>query len=44
MKTELGRRVWVIPEGYIPAGSTGPAPTLTSHETAALLSTIAWAG
>jgi hypothetical protein len=29
---QIGRRVWVIPEGYIPAGSHGPAPELTSHE------------
>lgn len=35
----IGRRQWVIPEGYIPATSTGPAPDLTSHETASILNT-----
>jgi hypothetical protein len=34
---ELGKRVWAIAEGYIPSGSTGPAPELTSHEAACLL-------
>jgi len=33
----LGRRRWAIPEGWIPGASTGPAPALTSHETACLL-------
>jgi hypothetical protein len=33
----LGSRIWVIAEGYIPEGSTGPAPTMTSHETACIL-------
>jgi hypothetical protein len=37
MSEELGRRVWVIPEGYIPGQSTGPAPAFTSHETACIL-------
>lgn len=35
----LGRRVWAIAEGYIPGASTGPAPAMTSHETACLLNT-----
>ena len=35
----LGRTTWVIPEGYIPAGSTGPEPAMLSHETACLLNT-----
>ncbi len=35
----IGQRLWVIAEGYIPASSTGPAPQLTSHETACLLNT-----
>jgi hypothetical protein len=35
----LGRTVWVIPEGYVPAESTGPEPAMTSHETACLLNT-----
>jgi hypothetical protein len=33
----IGRTRWAIPEGYIPAESTGPAPQMTSHETACLL-------
>lgn len=33
----IGRRRWAIAEGYIPSGSTGPAPAMTSHETACLL-------
>jgi hypothetical protein len=35
----IGRRRWAIAEGYIPRESTGPAPTMTSHETACLLNT-----
>jgi hypothetical protein len=35
----LGARLWAIPEGYIPEQSTGPAPEMTSHETACLLNT-----
>ncbi len=34
---ELGRKVWVIADGYIPGGSTGPEPEMTSHETASIL-------
>lgn len=37
MDRPIGRRQWVIAEGYIPSDSTGPAPQLTSHETACLL-------
>ncbi len=33
----LGRRTWVIAEGYIPGDSNGPAPSMTSHETACIL-------
>ncbi len=33
----LGRTRWAIAEGWIPSGSTGPAPAMTSHETACLL-------
>ena len=33
----IGRKTWAIAEGYIPAASTGPAPQMTSHETACLL-------
>lgn len=32
-----GARVWAIAEGYIPEGSTGPEPAMTSHETACIL-------
>lgn len=34
---EIGRTVWAIPEGYIPARSHGPHPEMTSHETACIL-------
>lgn len=37
--THLGARTWLIAEGYIPAGSTGPEPAMTSHETACILNT-----
>lgn len=33
----IGARCWAIAEGYIPAGSTGDPPEMTSHETACLL-------
>lgn len=33
----LGRSTWVIAEGYIPEGSTGPEPQMLSHETACIL-------
>lgn len=33
----IGRTLWAIAEGYIPSESHGPAPTMTSHETACLL-------
>ncbi len=35
----VGRTTWVIAEGYIPDHSTGPAPEMTSHETACILNT-----
>ncbi len=35
----LGRRRWAIAEGYIPAGSHGLEPEMTSHETACILNT-----
>ena len=37
MRDALGCRRWVIAEGYIPPTSHGPAPEMTSHETACLL-------
>jgi hypothetical protein len=33
----IGRTVWAIPEGYIPSGSHGPAPAMTSHEAVCML-------
>ena len=33
----IGRKRWVIAEGYIPGWSHGPEPQMTSHETACLL-------
>lgn len=33
----IGRTRWAIAEGYIPSRSTGPAPAMTSHETACIL-------
>lgn len=35
----LGSTRWAIAEGFIPGGSTGPHPELTSHETVCLLNT-----
>lgn len=29
----LGRRIWVIPEGYIPGTTTGPEPEMTTPTT-----------
>lgn len=37
MGRALGCKRWAIAEGYIPARSHGPAPELTSHETACIL-------
>lgn len=34
---QMGRKRWAIAEGYIPEESHGPAPELTSHETACIL-------
>src|SRR5689334_6134396 len=35
--TEIGKRTWVIGDGWIPARSTGPEPEMTSHESACML-------
>ncbi|MGH7874591.1 MAG: sensory rhodopsin transducer [Candidatus Binatia bacterium] len=35
----VGTTRWAIPEGYIPAGSHGPEPQFTSHETVCILNT-----
>lgn len=37
MTQAIGRTRWAIAEGYIPPGSTGPSPQMTSHETACIL-------
>jgi hypothetical protein len=34
---ELGKKIWAVAEGYIPAWSNGPAPEFTSHEAACIL-------
>lgn len=33
----IGKRRWAIAEGYIPEGSHGPEPEMTSHETVCIL-------
>ena len=37
----VGKRIWAIPEGYIPGESTGPAPQMTSHEACCILNASA---
>jgi hypothetical protein len=37
MSHSIGKKVWAIAEGYIPPQSNGPAPEMTSHETACIL-------
>lgn len=39
MNATIGHTRWVIPEGYIPPGSHGPAPEFTSHEAFCVLNT-----
>ena len=39
MANEMGNTHWIIPEGYIPRESHGPAPELTSHEAFCVLNT-----
>lgn len=34
---EIGKRVWVIGDGWIPGRSSGPEPEMTSHESACML-------
>lgn len=36
---EIGKKIWVIPEGYIPRESTGEGREFISHETACILNT-----
>lgn len=35
----IGKKIWAIAEGFIPAKSTGPTPEFTSHETVCILNT-----
>ena len=35
--TPIGRKRWAIPEGYIPASSTGSTRQMVSHEAACIL-------
>lgn len=37
MDVTIGHKVWAIAEGYIPEGSNGPEPQMTSHETICIL-------
>ena len=37
--TQIGRKVWAIPEGYIPDWGHGPKPELESHEAFCVLNT-----
>lgn len=34
---DIGHKRWAIAEGYIPGGSHGPEPQMTSHETMCVL-------
>jgi hypothetical protein len=36
-KTDIGHKIWAIPEGYIPSYSNGPEPQMTSHDTVCIL-------
>jgi hypothetical protein len=37
MAGAIGKKEWVIAEGYIPPESHGPQPEMTSHETVCIL-------
>lgn len=39
IETPIGKKLWAIAEGYIPARSHGPEPEMASHETACILNT-----
>ena len=39
MSKSIGRKIWAIAEGYIPAWSNGPEPEFTSHEAFCVLNT-----
>jgi hypothetical protein len=34
---QIGRKLWAIPEGYIPGWSNGPQPEFLSYETVCIL-------
>lgn len=34
---EIGKKIWVIAEGYIPSGNYGPSSQFISYETACIL-------
>jgi hypothetical protein len=38
-RNPIGKKVWVIAEGYIPSYGNGKKPEFTSHETACILNT-----
>jgi hypothetical protein len=38
-KNSVGRRKWIIGDGYIPGWSNGPQPEMLSHESASMLNT-----
>lgn len=37
MARSIGRTRWAVAEGFIPDGSSGPEPAMTSHETLCFL-------
>jgi hypothetical protein len=39
MKQPLGRKIWAIADGYIPAWSHGPETEMVSHEAVCILNT-----
>lgn len=39
MRAPIGHKRWAIAEGYTPSWSTGPTPTMMSHETLCMLNT-----
>lgn len=39
MHSAIGKKIWVIAEGYIPPYGTGKPPEFESHETACILNT-----
>lgn len=37
MKSPIGSSTWVVADGFIPPGSTGPDPDMTSHDSICML-------